>query len=129
MVCLHILSGKMAGDRQIVRHFPFRIGRATENNLLLDDDGVWHCHLTLNFQREEGFTLQTEAGAFVAVNDEPQTAARLRNGDIISFGSAKFQFWLTAPLQRSLRLRELSVWGILAAVTLLQIALLVTLLR
>ena len=129
MVCLRILSGKTAGDLQIVRHFPFRIGRAAENELLLDDDGVWNCHLTLNFQKEEGFTLQTQAGAFAAVNDQPQTTTRLRNGDIISFGSAKIQFWLTAPLQHSLRLRELSVWTILAAVTLLQLALIVTLLR
>ncbi len=123
MVQLQILSGKLAGDIQVVRHFPYRIGRAAENHLRLDDDGVWDWHLALNFDRHEGITLQTGDGAFVAVNEVTETAARLRNGDIISFGSAKIQFWLAAPSQRGLRLRELSLWLIIAAVTLLQLAL------
>ena len=70
-----------------------------------------------NFEPAEGFTLQTFDEAFAAVNDQPQTAARLRNGDVISFGSAKIQFWLAAPRQRGLRVRELFVWALLAVVT------------
>ena len=50
MIQLRILSGQMAGDIQVVRHFPFHIGRAAENNLILDDSGVWDYHLTLEFQ-------------------------------------------------------------------------------
>jgi hypothetical protein len=129
MVQLRILSGQMAGDLQFVRHFPFRIGRAAGDDLRLDGDGVWDSHLTLDFQKNEGFFLQTAPDAFAAVNEQPQTATRLRNGDIISFGSAKIQFWLAAPRQRGLRLRELSVWLIVAAVTLLQLALMVALQR
>ena len=76
-----------------------------------------------NFKSHEGFTLRTIAEAFATVNDQPQTSARLRNGDIISFGSAKIQFWLAAPRQHGLRFRECFVWALLAAVTLFQIAL------
>ena len=123
MVQLRILSGEMAGDLQVVRHFPFRIGRAAADDLCLNAEGVWDSHLTLDFQKNEGFFLQTAPAAFAAVNEEPQTATRLRNGDIISFGSAKIQFWLAAPQQRGLRLRELSIWLIITAVTLLQLAL------
>ena len=66
----------------------------------------------LELQKNEGFTLQTLEDGFAAVNDQPQTSARLRNGDIISFGSAKIQFWLAAPRQRGLRAREGFVWAV-----------------
>jgi pSer/pThr/pTyr-binding forkhead associated (FHA) protein len=120
MVQLRILSGKMAGENIFVRRFPFRAGRAAGNDLVLDDAGVWDNHLTLEFQKAEGFLLHTAPDTFVAVNEEQKNSARLRNGDIISFGSAKIQFWLSAPLQRPLRLRELSFWLLLAAVTAFQ---------
>jgi hypothetical protein len=129
MVQLCILSGQMAGDVQVVRRFPFCIGRAAGNDLRLEDSGVWDNHLTLELHKHEGFMLQTAPDAFAAVNEQPQTSARLRNGDIISFGSAKIQFWLAAPHQRGLRLRELFVWALLVAVTVLQFALIYQLVR
>ena len=129
MVQFRILSGKKAGDVQVVRHFPFRIGRAAENDLCLDDAGIWDSHLTLELEKQTGFTLKTTDAAFVAVNEQPQTSARLRNGDIISFGSAKIQFWLAAPRQRGLRFRESFVWAILVAVTVFQIAVICRLLK
>ena len=129
MVQLRIISGTRAGDLRVIRHFPFRIGRSVENDLCLEDAGVWEKHLTLEFQKNEGFILQAAPDAFTAINEEPQTSARLRNGDIISFGSAKIQFWLAAPRQRGLRLREFFVWVLLAAVTILQLALIYSLLK
>jgi len=129
MIQLNILSGQTAGDTLVVRRFPFRIGRTAENDLQLEVPGVWDRHFTLEFQKAEGFRLQTAPDAFVAVNEERQQSARLRNGDIISFGSAKIQFWLAAPLQRGLRLREFSVWFLIAAITALQFFLIYRLLR
>lgn len=119
----------MAGDVQVVRRFPFCIGRAADNDLSLDAEGIWDYHFMLELKKNEGFTLQTFEEAFATVNDQPQKSARLRNGDIISFGSAKIQFWLAAPRQRGLRLRELLVWALLAAVTATQIALIYALIR
>jgi pSer/pThr/pTyr-binding forkhead associated (FHA) protein len=129
MIQLRILSGKMAGDSQVVRRFPFRIGRAAGNNLVLDEPGVWDRHLTLDFQKKEGFLLQTSPEAFTVINEEPLTSARLRNGDVISFGSAKIQFWLAPPRQRGLYFREWCVWLLLAAVTAFQFVLIYRLLR
>jgi len=123
MVQLRILSGQMAGDVQVVRRFPFCIGRAADNDLPMSDAGIWDYHFMLELQKNEGFTLQTFEEAFAAVNDQPQKNARLRNGDIISFGSTKIQFWLAAPSQRGLRFREALVWLLLAAITALQIVL------
>jgi pSer/pThr/pTyr-binding forkhead associated (FHA) protein len=129
MIQLRILSGLKAGDIQVVRRFPFNIGRAPGNDLILDEPGVWDSHLTLEFQKGEGFTLQTAPETFAAINEESQTFARLRNGDLIAFGSVKLQFWLAAPRQRGLRLKELSVWLLLAAVTAFQFFLIYRLLR
>jgi hypothetical protein len=123
MVQLHILSGPKAGGFQAVRRFPFHVGRAADNDLSVDAAGVWDYHLVLDLQKHEGFTLQTIEQAFATVNDQPQTSVLLRNGDIISFGSSKIQFWLAAPGQRGLRPRELFVWSLIILVTLGQLAL------
>jgi hypothetical protein len=123
MIQLQILSGKMAGSTQAVRRFPFRIGRAAGCELRLEESGVWDQHLTLDFQRRDGYYLHAAPEAFVAVNDHPQTSVRLGNGDVIAFGAAKLQFWLTVPRQRGLFLREAVIWLLLAGVTAGQVAL------
>jgi hypothetical protein len=73
--------------------------------------------------------LRTAPEAFAAVNDQPLASGRLRNGDIVSFGSAKIQFWLAAPRQRGLQLRELSVWLLIVALTTVQFILIYRLVR
>jgi len=107
----------------IVRHFPFNIGRSGANDLQLEDEGVWEKHLTLEFQGRKQFSVQTAAGALVALNQESVQSAPLRNGDILSVGSVKLQFWLAPTTQRSLKLRESLVWGLLLVVTAAQLAL------
>jgi len=129
MVQLCILSGPKAGSLQAVRHFPFHVGRAADNDLCLDSAGIWDYHFMLEFQQGDGFTLKTFDEAFATVNDQPQTTTHLRNGDVISFGSVKIQFWLAASGQRSLHLRELFVWTLLIFVTLGQFGLIYWLLE
>lgn len=124
MIQLRILSGKMAGENVFVRHFPFGIGRAAHNDLRLDDDGVWDEHLNIKFNRREGFILKAAPETFCAVNDQPQNSVRLRNGDILSFGSAKIQFWLAPARLRGLKLREAIVWLLLLGITGAQLAVL-----
>jgi pSer/pThr/pTyr-binding forkhead associated (FHA) protein len=123
MVQLRILSGPKAGGFQAVRRFPFRVGRAADNDLCLEAAGIWDHHFKLDLKRSQGFTLQTLDQALATVNDQPQAQTRLRNGDIISFGSAKVQFWLAAPAQRGLHLRETFVWLLLLLITLGQLLL------
>jgi pSer/pThr/pTyr-binding forkhead associated (FHA) protein len=128
MIQLNVLSGKKAGNGTVVRRFPFRVGRASDNDLQLDGDGVWDQHLALEFQ-SGGFNLAVVPGALVAVNGEPFQNQTLRNGDTITIGSAKLQFWLAAARQRGLRLRELFVWALIVAVTAGQFALIYRLIR
>jgi len=123
MLQLDILAGKKAGMRTAARRFPFHIGRAPGNELQLDDDGIWDRHLTVEFDRRNGFSLATAPNALAAVNGERVETAPLRSGDIITVGSAKLQFWLAAVPQRSAWGREALVWFLLAAVTTAQLAL------
>ena len=129
MIHLDILSGKKAGAQSVARHFPFRIGRAAQNDLQLEDDGVWDQHLVLEYQKTEGFKLATSANALATVNGEPIQNKILRNGDTITIGSARLQFWLAAAQQRGLRSRETFVWTLLALVTIGQFVLIYWLLR
>ncbi|HEY3762401.1 MAG TPA: FHA domain-containing protein [Verrucomicrobiae bacterium] len=118
MVQLNVLSGKKAGSQTVVRRFPFRVGRTAQNDLQLDDDGIWDSHLALELQRDnQRYILTVAANALAAVNDQAVQTAPLRNGDVISFGSVKLQFWLAAVKQRGLYLRELFVWLLLLLVT------------
>ena len=128
MIQFNVLSGKKAGNRTVVRRFPFRVGRAPDNDLQLDDDGVWNEHLTLGFE-SGGFNLAVAPGALVAVNGGPFQNQTLRNGDIITVGSSKLQFWLAAARQRGLRTREYFIWALIAAVTAAQFALIYWLIR
>jgi pSer/pThr/pTyr-binding forkhead associated (FHA) protein len=129
MIQLNILSGRKAGAQSAARRFPFRIGRALGNDLQLDDDGIWDRHLTLEFNRQKGFTLATAQNSLATINGGLVQTAILRNGDIITLGSAKLQFWLAAARQRGLCLREAFVWALLAAVTATQFALIYWLIR
>jgi pSer/pThr/pTyr-binding forkhead associated (FHA) protein len=128
MIQLNVLSGTKAGSQTVVRRFPFRVGRAPGSHLQLDDDGVWDQHLAVEFQ-SRGFSLEVAPSALITVNGEPFQNQTLRNGDIITIGSAKLQFWLSAARQRGLRLRELFVWMLIVAVTAAQFALIYWLLR
>jgi pSer/pThr/pTyr-binding forkhead associated (FHA) protein len=129
MVQLDILSGKKAGGKNAVRHFPFRIGRAAANDLQLEDDGIWDKHFAIEFQKGNGFNLTVSPNALAAINGEPVQNQILRHGDCITLGSAKLQFWLAAAPQRGLRLREIFVWALLILVTAAQFALLYWLIR
>ena len=124
MIQLNILSGKKAGTQRVARHFPFRIGRAADNELQLEDDGVWDQHLAFEFQPQAGFNLAAAPNAIVTVNAAPVQNVILRNGDTITVGSVKIQFWLAAARQGRLLVRESLVWALLIFITLGQFALL-----
>jgi len=123
MVQLSILTGKQAGNRTIVRRFPFRVGRSPANQLQLDEEGVWENHLGIELANRVDLVVRAGAGALLSVNQQPVVEAVLRNGDILSLGSVKMQFWLAPTTQRSLKLREAVVWAFLVAVTFVQLAL------
>ncbi len=129
MLQLQILSGKSAGVFWDARRLPVRVGRASSNDLQLADDGVWNEHFQVALNPAEGFVLSVHPGALVTVNHTPASTARLRNGDLITAGSAQLCFRLSETRQRGLRLREWLVWMLVAGVILGEVALIGWLLR
>ena len=123
MVQLGILTGKQLGNQTIVRRFPFDVGRSPDNHLQLDEAGVWEKHLVMDWVNAVELVVRAGPGALLAVNQQPVVEAVLRNGDVLSLGSVKLQFWLSPTRQRGLKLREAMVWGLLMVVTLGQLAL------
>jgi predicted component of type VI protein secretion system len=129
MLQLEVLSGKQAGLLWEARRFPAQIGRSAQCDLRLEEDGVWAEHLQLHSDPEAGFSLTALPGAVVMVNHASVQTARLRNGDFITAGAVKIAFRLSPTSQRGLRLRECTVWALIAGVTLGQFGLIAWMLQ
>jgi len=104
---------------------PLKVGRSPQCGLVLEQPGVWddHCELRLANGLVE---LVPGAKSHTYINGElVQSPTRLRNGDAVTFGGAVGIFEVASPNRRGLRSRELTLWGILALVSLLEILLLI----
>lgn len=124
MVRLQALDGARAGASLSGGRFPLRVGRAPENDFVLEDPGVWLVHFTLAcFQNN--IVLEPGADAPVRLNDETLPSnkkAPLHNGDIIGVGAVRLLFTFTPVRQRSLVLRESLTWMALALLALGEVA-------
>jgi len=114
MILLRILSGKMAGTETVIRHFPFRVGRAPGSQLRLEEPGVWDQHFVLERKTDEGWSIQSQPAAMTLLNGERVQRQRLRNGDLIEAGAVKLRFWLAPAPQLALGWREALTWAALA---------------
>ena len=86
---------------------------------------MWERHVTIELDDDNRFQLRRVSDASVMVNDEPMTDDQsLVNGDVLGLGSVKLQFWLGTVQQQRLSTREAAVWALLAAVTAVQVCLL-----
>ncbi len=129
MVLLKFLSGKQAGFTYEARRFPVRLGRAATAEVRSEDPGVWDNHAALELQPDKGFVLISQPEAPTLVNDQRIESLLLRNGDTLSLGSLKLQFWIGPTRQSGLRFREWLTWAGIAAITLGQVALIYWLVR
>ena len=129
MVQLQIISGKQAGLLWEARRFPVRVGRRADMDLRIEDDGVWDAHFQLNLDQQTGFHIAAQPGVLLAVNQNPVQSVRLRNSDVVTAGAVQISFRLSPTRQKSLRLREWSVWALLLAITAGQLALILAVLR
>ena len=128
MLQLQILSGKQAGVTFDARRFPVRVGRDSANELRLDDEGVWQSHFNISLDPTEGFAVTVHSGALLNINSESIQLARLRNGDIITAGSVRLAFRVSATTQPGLALSEAFVWSLIVAVTVIELTLIYLLL-
>jgi hypothetical protein len=129
MVQLKLLSGIKAGTVWVARRFPVRVGRGANNDLRIEEDGVWDQHFSLSFKPREGIWLKSPSQGVTRVNGEAIQEVLLRNGDLIEIGALKLQFWLNETRQRGFRLREALTWCAIVGMSLGQVALVYWLLR
>lgn len=130
MIQFKVLSGKTAGSTSVARRFPFRIGRSSGADLVIEEPGVWDDHFHVEFERGNGFVAHPQGDALMTINGESAREKKLlRNGDSIEIGGARLQFWLGETRQSGMRLRESLVWIGIVLVTLAQVALIYRLLR
>lgn len=111
MFQLSILSGKMAGTVCVARHFPFRVGRNSDADLVSDEPGVWENHLDFQFLPGQGIQANAHGEALMTRNAERVATALLRNGDTLEIGGLKLRFWLSDVALVSHRARELLSWA------------------
>lgn len=129
MIQFKILSGKTAGSTSVARRFPFRVGRASGSDLVMEEPGVWDDHFHVEFEAGEGYVASPRENALMTVNGEAvREKTLLRNGDSIEIGGARLQFWLGETRQSAMRIREFLVWLGIAAITLAQVYLIYRLL-
>ena len=131
MILLKVLSGNQAGAEVVARRFPVHVGRQAGANLQIQEAGVWDGHFRIDLKRGAGFVLTARAEAPLQINGAPRTGEEvlLRNGDTITAGSARLQFWLSPVRQRARSVMEYAIWTGIGAVTLAQVWLIYWLLR
>ena len=122
MVQLNILNGSQAGSRVVARRFPFKVGRGTRNDLVVQDAGVWEEHCIIRLEKD-GLHLKSAGAGLMTVNQKEVKEHRLQNGDQIALGGLKLMFSMSATRQRGLAFREALTWFLLGLITLAEVAL------
>lgn len=124
MVELRILSGRRSSEVIPLATFPFRIGRAADSELLLQEPGVWDRHCRIEVDETHGFRILAEGNAIVSVAGKPIQQRRLRNGESFECGSIQFRFLIAAVSRRPGRFSTILTWGLLAVVLVIELGLL-----
>jgi pSer/pThr/pTyr-binding forkhead associated (FHA) protein len=122
VVQLQLLSGTRSGAVFRFARFPIRAGRGPDQDLTLEEPGVWPRHFLIDLDAGR-LVLKAEPQALLQVNDAPVQNTLLRNGDILTLGVLKIRFSLSPVRQSSQALREWLTWIALGALCLGQVAL------
>lgn len=129
MIELTGLSEPVRGRRFVLRRLPATLGRAADNDLVLEAPGVWDQHLCFELDRHAGVRVRVVAPeARLWINDRPAAEARLAPGDCLAVGGLTLRFTLAPPQPGRWSLATVLTWGILWSVMLLEALLLTSIL-
>lgn len=129
MIQISVVSGKNAGKSFALKKFPAIIGRDSKADVLLDDEGVWDKHCQISYNPCDGFYISAFEPATLLLNGQPVQKSRLRNGDSITAGSAKFQFWLAEVKPKDFRIRETLTWLFIISLFFVQVLIIYKIIR
>ena len=129
-VRLERLDGDFSGQQIEACNFPFKIGRDKNCHHRIESKGVWPCHLILRKAGENGIIVHCEAEASLFVNSRGVSkSVRLRNGDLLEFGSVILRFWIAPITQLGQRTIERKIWIGLGVLFLGQVTIIAWLLK
>jgi hypothetical protein len=89
---LRFTSGDAAGETVIIRRPVVSIGRALDNDVIIDSAEVSRHHARIEARDGQFYILDLDSTNGTAVNGHPANATRLSHGDTISFGTITLQF-------------------------------------
>ena len=110
MIRLNIIAGQRAGRSYLGKQFPLVLGRGARADVILEDDGVWDRHATLDLDRVGRFKLRAESGAMLVVNGVALPETELKSGDVLDLGGARVRFSFSETQLRSQAAREWATW-------------------
>lgn len=89
---LRFMGGESAGETIILRRPTMSVGRALDNDVIIDSAEVSRHHARIE-AREGVFTI-TDLGSTngTAINGRPVTSGQVSDGDVISFGTIAVEF-------------------------------------
>ena len=125
MIELRWLNQRGTGRIFRLESAPILLGRRLGLDVVVAEPGVWDVHGKIEQDSDGWFTVAPQGAATLSVNDQPVLQHRLRQGDVLTLGSAKLQFSVGAAPQKSLRFHEGSAWFQIVAVILVGAVMLV----
>ena len=109
----------------VVKKLPFIIGKGPSTDLRIESPGIWDQHLVIDLDRSTSkYVVETCNESLLTINHEAVTRAFLRNGDSLRIGACELVVGLSPTVQRANSLQELSGWGLITSIILVETALL-----
>jgi len=121
MVELMVLTGPQTGVRLVVPSLPASVGRGREMGVQLTGSGVWDRHFDLLATPDGRVGVRVIGDARVVIDSVSVTERSLRNGEVLEVGGIQVRFLIDEVPQRSLAVREASVWLLALLILVLQI--------
>ncbi len=89
---LEILSGNNKGNHYTLGHETLHVGRASDNDIVLDDNRASRHHVQISYENGLYFISDLNTPNGTLVNRRRILNQQLQNGDVIQIGSHTFQF-------------------------------------
>ncbi len=114
MVQLTPADATLADTEQVIRRFPFRIGRSAGNDCRIERSGVWDQHAVVELELGRPTLIACSSGTLL-VNGETATRHILKSGDLVVVGSVRWFVSLTPAKQTTAAFPQAAFWLAFAA--------------
>jgi hypothetical protein len=89
---LRFINGESAGETVIIRRPIITVGRALDNDVIIDSAEVSRHHARIEVRNGEYYLLDLDSTNGTAVNGLPASNSKLTHGDKLTFGTVALEF-------------------------------------